>query len=267
MADTNNLKNIDEVLNILNQINIENSSEVYIPSLKQSIKFKPLTEKHQTAIINVYNTSPIFDNDFNILFADILKELVIGPLDILKLNVMDKYCIAIQLKIANQGTSYTDFETKKTYDLSTLAASYTSKEFTIPDDVVLTIDDYRITIGLPTYKAELEFDNLVSMKTKNLNLDDEKPYRALLSEILFYMLLQYIKVVTIVRNDIPNVLNFTELNPTQKRKLGESLPSKIFDAVTRTIDQDFAPHLQKSLALDSETNVNFSPKLFLKLDK
>jgi len=265
MTSTNNFKNIDEVLNILNQINTANSSEVYVPSLKKSIKFKPLTEKHQTAIINVYNISPILDNDFNILFSNILKELVAEPLDIMNLNVIDKYCIAVQLKVNNQGATYMDFDTKEEYDVMPLVNSYKSNDFFIPEDMTFSLDEFEVTIGLPSYKNEIEFDNLLSQKIQKLDLTDEKAYRALLSEILFYMLLQYIKSIKI--DGKFDISNFSDLNGAQKKKIGEVIPSKVFDRITHIIDEDFAPYIQKCLELNENTTISYSPKLFLKLDK
>lgn len=261
MAD-NNLKNIDDVLNVLNQINIDHSTEVYIPSLSKSIKFKPLTEKNQTAIMNVFTTSPIFNNDFNILFFKIIKELAVDPCNFEKLTIIDKNAIAVQLKIANQGPKYTSDEGVE-YDLALLKESLKSISG-IPAEETITIDEFSVTIGIPTLKEELEFDAVLSEKIKTLSLNDEKPYRALLSEILFYMFLQYIKNVAINRNESIQTFDFNSFNSVQKRKIGEALPSKIFDEINLLIDSKFAPTIQKTLQIEENVFVEFSPKLFLK---
>lgn len=248
---------IDDILKILDEINVENASTVYAPSLKKAIKIKPFSGKHQTAIVNAYSVSPIFINEFNIVFNSILKEIIVDSIDVDALTIIDKNCIAIQLKVLNGSDKIVIDD--EIFSVKELIDSY--QNIYIPEDTTITFEPYEVTLTIPTCKTENLFDRRLNAKIKTLSLNDEAAHRALFGEIMSSNILQHISRIKINDREI----DFSPLSADDRIKIGQKLPSLLIEKLIQTIDEHFGIIMEKTnhlLIEEREIPINIGPKLF-----
>ena len=70
----NSVKNINDILNVMNRANEVFSYEIWIPSLQKDVMFREMTTSQQKRLIKSVIDSPIYNTEFIFAISQIIKE-------------------------------------------------------------------------------------------------------------------------------------------------------------------------------------------------
>ena len=87
------MSNINTILSALDNLTEKNSFEVYLPSLKRGVMFKPLTAGQQHLLYLCVSDNVVYHSKFIFITYDIIKENCLEQDLIDKLTVIDRIVI------------------------------------------------------------------------------------------------------------------------------------------------------------------------------
>lgn len=106
------MSNINDVLKKLHDLNEQNTIELYVPSLKEKVKFRPLSVKQQKDLI----ITPLDGLAAGITFPNAITDIIEANKQTQKqLHVIDRTFILINLRIQSMGSQFssTDSDDKQ----------------------------------------------------------------------------------------------------------------------------------------------------------
>lgn len=249
------------ILKLLQKSNIDHGSDVYIKSLQESSKFKKFTGKQSKDFVDLLTKSRIFPYHFNNYFHTLIKELCIDKaVNIDELNVIDRILITIQLRATNIKPTVVDQNI--TYNLLDHVDRIKSME--VPQDTVVQIDNFEVTVGYPTLEVENSFDKLLMNTLDQLSEDDDQ--RSLLAIIFLYNVLSYIKNIKMIDGEQGIDFDYDQKTVNQKIEIGQTITSNVIAGVAEQIEQVYSPILRdiiKVQANDSSYILELTPAFFL----
>jgi len=68
------MTNLNDIITQINTLSERNSFDIYIPSLKRNVKFKPLTSKQQKSLYSCVTDNIVYSTRFIIVTYNIIKE-------------------------------------------------------------------------------------------------------------------------------------------------------------------------------------------------
>jgi hypothetical protein len=174
-----NLKSFNSILESLDAINESSAVDLYVPSLNKTVKFTPLTIKHQ--------------QDFNILedelvrsgaeqlkyirfckaYDTVLTDTCLEDVNIDELLSIDRIALALQhrsqINKKMDVFTYDENETLVTIDIAKLVANIKKSP---PKDLTRTLKHNSITVttGFPSIKQDREINQIIE---RILNLEQE----------------------------------------------------------------------------------------------
>lgn len=153
----------EDLTDLLKEINITRAYDIFIPSLKYAIKFKPLIiEQFRDFIDKVANT-PYFNIGFqqeltNIIRSNIVTENII----IDNFTEVDKLAIALSVRINDISPTYNNV------DITHIKTSI--EQLLHLENYSVTKDNITLLCQVPTLKTEFNYNTYAE---KNLNEDVE----------------------------------------------------------------------------------------------
>lgn len=227
---------INEILQLIETTKIEQTKEVWCPSLNRNIKILPLNASHQKDIIKSLMDNPTFNSNFNISIYEILKNVVNEDID--NFTILDKKFLLLALRCYNINKFYKKIDLEK-------FISEKSETIKHPEDISKIIDDsYEVKIGLPTLKTEFEFETFVNNNLQTLNKNDKNIVKQILSHIFIINIISYIKELKIKDNLIP----FESLDINEKLIIGSNLPSKLINFIINELDTNYGKVLNQVIS-------------------
>lgn len=242
-STANQQANIQDVLQLLKELDTSTGFNIYIPSLKRSIKFKQLNTQQLKRLLKTVIDSPIHNTEFTLTFNTLIKENCLESIDTETLTCYDKIFILFKTRIESVSPEYTFTYTEdeiNEYNLTdktlivNLADRYNSVVEQTPvfeiEDV--NIENINLTIGLPSLKTENKLEKEL-YKNVNLEINTPEQLRTTLGDTFINELTKFIVSLKIQEKEI----NFDNLDFKTRIKLVEQLPTSVINKVLKYIEK------------------------------
>lgn len=228
--------NFNDAINLLKKNAEQRSYDVWIPSLKQAVKFRPLTTLHHKKFVKYLIDSSLFNTSLNLHIYDVIKQSCLEDIDIDSLTVFDRLCICFSLRKHNFKKRYAvllDGNTTQDVSLDDLIGNFKNSYHNIEPDTIKE-GSLSIQLSVPTLKREREFDNYIfSHHIANLTKTDENQINQILAELVLYGVVVYIDNITI--GDV--TVDFNTLRIDQRIDLVGNLDAIIFNRLNEYIQK------------------------------
>jgi hypothetical protein len=183
----------DNLIEILNQINLTELYDVYVPSLKKTVKFKPIIIEQYRNFIDSVANNPYFNVGFQQELTNLIKtNITSSDVNVDQLTEIDKLAITLSIRINDISSTHNN------EDITFINQKIT--QLNIPDQQIITKDNIIVTCNVPTLYIENNF-NQYAIK----NLDEEVKDVNALKDIIDLMFISEIaKCITSidVGNDV-----------------------------------------------------------------
>lgn len=220
-------QNLNDVLKQLDAISIENSIDVFVPSIKQNLKFKPLNLRQQKELLKTTIDESLIKLAFNNILTEIILENVIDNINLTNLFTFDRTAIALCLR-AKGLSNILDINDKKidlfdkieenrsiTVDLSTFNKTITAGTLTIK-------------LSIPSLATDKEINTFVLNKIKATQVTDIK---TIIGDLVVYELAKFIEFISFQEGETPAKYVFNNLKVQDRMSLVEKFPSTLTNGV------------------------------------
>jgi hypothetical protein len=229
--------NFADALSLLKKNAEQRSYDVWVPSLNQEVKFKPLTTLHHKKFVKSLIDSSLFTTSLNLHIYDVIKQSCLdNSIDVDTLTVFDKSAICFALRKHNFKKPYSVLlsETEnRDISLDDLLVGF-KKKYKDIEQGEISKGSLTIKLSLPTLKREREFDAYIFSKhLANLNKTDENQVNQVLADLVLYGSIVYIDSLTIG----DQVVDFSTLRVDQKVELIGNLDALIFNSLNEYIQK------------------------------
>jgi hypothetical protein len=218
---------VSDALKQLEALNQQASIDIFVPSLKRTVKFKNLTLKQQKSLLKSSIDETLTKLSFGTNFYQIIKENITEPINIDQLYAFDRIAIAITLRANGLDKIYT--EKDKQYNLDDLINNI--QGVAITQDVLeetMEIDGMKITVAAPSLKVDRDLSNYALNKISGLTAADIK---TIISELFIYEVIKFIKTLTFTVNETENVIDLSLLKIDERVSLAEKLPVQVTNKI------------------------------------
>ena len=232
--------NIKDILQLVDTSNKNFGTDVYIPSIKETVTVQSMTAKHLKDLING-SISNIFANTaFNKSIYNILND-ILPDVELLKqYNIIDRVAILFQLRIANVGetinvelTNSKKLTLSETVNLKDIVENIRNTDVQIPDTLI-NDRSFEIVVGCPSIHRDYIFNNhFEKTKLKDIDQSDPEAIKELFGPLFISELVQYVK--SIKSNEID--IAFDSLKLEDQILIVEKLPGSIINKIIESIDQ------------------------------
>jgi|694.fasta_scaffold52871_2 hypothetical protein len=224
---------VADILKQLETLSVEESLEIYVPSINKQVKFKRLTLKQQKELLKTSIDENLIKLSFNILMNSIIAENIIDPIDTNSFYTIDRTAIAVAIRAKSLDNKYKS-PSDKEIDLNGLVNLYptiTLDRSKLKTDIADT--NFTVSLGAPTLNVDKELSTYALNRIKSSPNNDIK---VIVGELVIYELVKFIKHIKIQDKEI----NFNSLTIKERITVAENLPStvtnKIFDYVKQFRD-------------------------------
>jgi len=246
-------QNTKDFISSLKQYNEKNlSKDIFIPSMEKSVKFNPLTTKHQRYIIESTIDNPIINSTFNQKILEIIKELAHEDIS-QSITSFDKDAILIQMRYNFIDETYKDADMSEVIEyIKGIKEDFTPKQ--IKKDGVI------IDLTTPLYSDEVKLITEFEKKTKhNMVPENKDQVGSILSDMYVLELIKFISSITIEGSGT----SFDFRNSSIIEKIS------IIDILTKKVNKDIQDHItsvkedhQGMYKLNDDLTIEVSTELF-----
>jgi hypothetical protein len=153
----------NDLTDLLKEINTTRAYNIFVPSLKSTIRFKPLIiEQFRDFIDKVANT-PYFNIGFQQELTNIIRSNTLTEnISIDSFTEIDKLAIALSIRVNDISSTYSDI------DITSIKTSI--EQLSHLENYSVTKDNITILCQVPTLKTEFNYNTYAE---RNLNEDVE----------------------------------------------------------------------------------------------
>ena len=221
------MSNVNDILKQLDTLNQQSGVDVYVPSLKKNVKFKPLNLRQQKNLLKSSVEETLTKISFITNFYSIIQESILETININSLYIYDRIAIAIALRCASLDPIYTLEDS--TYDLRDKLKEITE----IPVDTksvssTVEVKNLRVDLEVPTLSIDRDISVVVMNKIKAAQSDD---IRTLIGELFIHEVIKFIKTVTFKNETGDSVINFADIKTEDKLAITEKFPTTLTNQV------------------------------------
>lgn len=256
------MSNYNTFLTTLNTVAEKNAFEVYIPSLARNVKFKPVTAKQQKNFYSCIQDNVLFETKFIIVTYNIIKENCLEPDLVNKFNVIDRICILLNFRKNILGTEITIIKDDVPYDLNFAECIERAQATIIPVNKVINVQNIQIELGVPSIEDQYNIE-VETRSGKNLN---NLTYNEAIIELITNEVCKTIRSITLLEQEQPLKINFSELTFEQKNALADKLPAEVFvelQKFIKEINNSYDGLLRVKTEDGKELSFNIGPDFFL----
>jgi hypothetical protein len=216
--------NVNDLLKQLDNINQQALIDIYIPTLKRTVKFKNLTLKQQKNLLKSAIDESLTKLSFNSNIYSIIKENNTESIDINALTTIDRSVISLTLRaVGIDKTYHTD---EKEINLDEVIANAPNIELTNLEHT-FTSDNITIELTAPQLKTDFELSNYSLNKLKQQNVD----LKSVIGELFIYELLKFVKLVTIKGGEDNTEVIFNTIRIEDRIAIAEKFSSNITNII------------------------------------
>jgi hypothetical protein len=179
------------LVDLLNEVNLSSAYNIFLPSFKQNIKFKPLTIEQFKTIVDRSAKVPYLNVGFHQELINIIKSNIITEQQDNICNFiteLDRAIIAINIRINDVSVTYNNI------DLTSKKTEYNNIQF--PDSMTLNSNQIIIECGVPSIISEEKYNDYVTKKF-NETMTEESAVKDVLNLMLVAEIAKYINKIVI----------------------------------------------------------------------
>ena len=217
------MSNIADVLKALEEINEKSSFNIFIPSLKREVKFKPLTTKQQQSLYTCVKDNFVYSTRFVIVTSNIIIENCYEP-DVLKdLTIIDRIVILLALRKSVLGSGIFIEKNGTTYEVHYDNCLELTTTLETPPDEIVSVGPLQVELQvlklLDLFNQEKELRG--SFVTEPAATD------TILEQLLINETCKVIKSISIVTDNGLESLNYDQLTWKEKAVAVSNLPAEV----------------------------------------
>ena len=246
--------NINDIINLVKESNKEFECDIFLPSLKKDVRFKPMNASHLKAIIKTSVEGVFSNNIFNQTLYSIIRDIIDPSVQLSEITTIDKIYILFQLRNKNvKNTISVEVKNGEASnvieeDLNKIISKLKKKKLNF-ESQTLSDGPYSVTIGLPTIDQEFVSDRYFEQtKIKKIDEKDKNALKDLLAPLFISEITQYIKTLKIKEQEI----DFLSLNISERLSIVESLSTNIISKIIEKIDESFGKQINEILTIEKE---------------
>lgn len=212
---------------ILDALKEETVLQLYVPSLKRGVGFKPISTGQQKKTLKAAIDSPIFQTRFISAIYSILSENCVEDFKSLKLNVFDYNSLVLQYRKHMYGDELIVEDDGVQYRVDVNNVIEKINAVNLPAPVTVSENNIILHVAVPLF----ENTYLLEKEIREKSLTDEQILRSnieisnALGDAFIGEISKYIVEITL--NKPENNLGYANLNFTDKLKVVEALPSTL----------------------------------------
>ncbi len=247
---TQNQDAFNNALSVLDSLNNENATEMWVPSLGKMIRLKPLTASNQRDMIATLAGTRYFPSALAITIYDVIKDTCIDKdVDIDNLNSIDKIALVLQLRAANiqdhvslQLDEKTQVECdvlndglpfKKSVSIKSWVKNLRTAVFdTTPE--VITSGKLSVEVGIPTFASEYKFQQQIYNVSRSAKDGQQvATTEQILGHVFLNTICQFVRKITV--DDI--TIDFADATPQQCIQLVSKIRGDLLKQVGTAINK------------------------------
>jgi len=221
-------QDINDIIGAIESVSRQNTLDIFVPTQNRTVKFRPMTVKHQKQIISSALENSLNTAHFHVECNNIISECCLEP-DI-EIYVIDRNAILVGLRVNMLG-SIVPISDDKTYDIRDFYEQYST--LNPPEDllnnITLEYNGIKIETKPPTVKIDGEV-NKIAKKIFDKHLE-EKKVKETVTEAIVFEILKYIHKI----HAAGKTIEFDHSNALNLAPVVEALPltlsKKLFDAI------------------------------------
>jgi len=237
------MSNAKKVIELLKELEVSTSFDIYLPSLQKEVKFKQLTTEQLKRILRTALITAGYNSEFILTFNNIIKENCLDKsINTDNLTIYDKIFIIYKTKIVSISPDYNFAFTDE--EINTFSLEETNKTISLIDifnifvnsktefkPETTTYNGCTVTCNIPSLATE---NKLESELHKNIiiNLESENEVSKVISDAFINEVAKFVTSVNINEEEV----NFLLLNFTERIKVIENLPVTITSFILKYIE-------------------------------
>jgi hypothetical protein len=245
-------QNLSDILKQLDTISVENSIEVYVPSIKTSLKFKPLNLRQQKELLKTTIDDSLIKLAFNNILTEIILENATDASNLINLYTFDRTAIALCLR-AKSLSEFIDIDDKKINLLEKVEENKTINVDLSSFDKTITTGNLTIKLCIPTLAIDKEINTYVLNRIKATQTTDIK---TIIGDLVVYEIAKFINSITFSTGENTTNYVFSQQKIQDRISLIEKFPStltnSIFDHVKgyRTLESKYTQFENTTIDID-----------------
>jgi len=215
--------NVNDILKQLDTLNETTGIDVYIPSLKNSVKFKNLNLKQQKELLKSSVDESLTKLAFIVNFYNIIQDNIIDKINVNSFYTFDRIAIALSLRANGLDSNLTLGDT--VIDLNDLINKVSAVHV---DSNILSktveIDNFAVELEVPHLNVDRDVSQVTINKLKNLQSNDIK---TLVGELFVHEIIKFVKTVTFKSETIDQAVSFSSIKVEDRLAIIEKFPSTL----------------------------------------
>jgi len=198
---SDNKANFNEAINLIKKSAESRSYDIWIPSLKRDVKFKPLNTLHHKKFVKILIDTSMFNTALNLHVYDIIKQTCIDETVVVDdLDIFDRLAVCYAMRQHNFKKKYLialDDKEEREISFATLLAKF-KKGYKRMDPDCITEGEISINVSLPTLKREREFDNYIFNKhLVSFDKNNTEQINQIFTDLMLFGTIQYIDSIKV----------------------------------------------------------------------
>lgn len=225
---------VADILASVGELNKKQITEIYIPSLKKDLSFRPLTVKQQKSLLSSGVDVEVENLTFSNTINSIILENCLSNKD--KIKLTDRAMIVYQLRCnsVNETLNFYDDDVEYTVDLMKHLDEIKNIELSPPQTFEVTSDDLTITGEVPDLKRDTIYNRQFT-KTIKLNKNPEGiRITDIVGDIYIHEMVKYVTSITAGGQKLSIDSN---IPAEQAIQIFESLPMTISSKIANKIKE------------------------------
>jgi hypothetical protein len=240
----NQSNDVKEFISLIENLDINTSFDVFIPSLQKKIKFKQLTTEQLKLILKTVIDSPIYNTEFTLTFNNIIKTNCLDEtINTDNLTIYDKLIIFFSIRLESISHDYTfqfteeevkslDLQQpKKVVSLKEHFDNFLEKQYNFTSEH-FEYNNCVVVCNLPTLVTENKLEKELHKNTK-IDIGTPEELRSVVGETFINEITKYIQTISIDSTTV-DLLS----QPFKTRiNLVEKLPTNLINKVIKYIEK------------------------------
>jgi len=239
-------KNILDITNAIAENTTNYAFNIFIPSLKENVRFKEMTISQQKNIVKSMLDRSIMDINFSDTLLDIISANCVDDVDPLSFTIIDKVVIALGLRINSlDAVIKSSLKTKNNtdikfdIDLNVLYDEVQTKMKSFDyNPKTISIGNIEVVCEVPKLSSERATNKYYSAVNQDITeQSDESDIKNAVGNAFINEIIKYISAVTITKNDGEVLeINWDELSVGDRVKVTSNLSTKVLKEVITYIE-------------------------------
>jgi hypothetical protein len=225
---------VADILASVSELNKKQITEIYVPSLKRELSFRPLTVKQQKSLLSSGVDVEVENLTFSNTINDIILENCLSNKD--KIKLTDRAMIVYQLRCncVNETLKFYDDDVEYTINLLQHVDDAKGIEVSPPTTFSVESDDLKITGEVPDLKRDTMYNRQFT-KTIKLN---KNPQGIRITDIVGDIYIhEMVKYVTSITAGEQTLVIDSNIPADQAIQIFESLPMTISSKIANKIKE------------------------------